>query len=59
MFGYIPPMEILEKSKNVNQLILMNVQNMFDRPLSTKGIYKFLAKILRALLSNKNGIFYF
>ena len=36
MFGYIPPVEKLEKSKNVKQLILMNVQiNFFDRPLST------------------------
>ena len=36
MFGYTPPMEKLEKSENVNQLILMNVQdNIFDRPLST------------------------
>ena len=29
MFGYTPPMEKLEKSKNVKQLILMNVQNSF------------------------------
>ena len=26
MFGYTSPMEKLEKSRNVNQLILMNVQ---------------------------------
>ena len=31
-----PPMEKFEKSKNVNQLMLMNVQNnYFGRPLST------------------------
>ena len=36
MFGYTPPIKKLEKSKNVNQLILMNVQNdFFDRFLST------------------------
>ena len=35
MFGYTPPMENI-KIKNVNQLILMNVQNnIFDIPLST------------------------
>ena len=27
MFGYTPLMEQIEKSKNVNQLILMNFQN--------------------------------
>ena len=33
------PMKKLEKSKNVNQLILMNVQDIvFDIPLSTQGI---------------------
>ena len=32
MFGYPPPME---KSKNVNKLIFMNVLNiLFDRPRS-------------------------
>ena len=41
MFGYPPlPMEKLENLKDVNQLILMNVENIFlDRPLSTYGIY--------------------
>ena len=28
MFGYPPPMEKIENSKNVNQLTLMNVQNI-------------------------------
>ena len=36
MFGYTPPMEKLEKSKNVKQYILMNVENnFFGIPLST------------------------
>ena len=35
MFGLSPPMEKLEKSKNVKQYILMNVENnSFDVPLS-------------------------
>ena len=29
MLGYPPPMEKIEKSKNVNKLILMNVYNIF------------------------------
>ena len=37
MFGYTPPMEKLEKSKNIKQLIVMNVQNNFL-------IYSFLLK---------------
>ena len=37
MFGYTPPIENLKKSKNVNQLILMNVQNIvFDIPVLLK-----------------------
>ena len=36
MFCYTPSMEKLEKSENINQLILMNVQNnVFDAPCST------------------------
>ena len=35
IFGYTPPMEKLEKSKNVKQLILMNAEIIFDRLLST------------------------
>ena len=32
MFGYTP-MEKIEKSKNIDQLIMINVQNIFfDRP---------------------------
>ena len=29
MFGYNPHMEELKKSKNVNQLVFINVQNVF------------------------------
>ena len=36
MFGYIPPMEKLEKSKNFKQLILMNVQKQFIDPFLLK-----------------------
>ena len=54
-----PPYEKDEKLKNVKQLILMNVQNnFFGEPRSHKE-YNFLAQVLRALLSNKNGILYF
>ena len=36
MLGYPPSMVKLEKSKNIKQLILMNVENnVFARPLST------------------------
>ena len=36
MFGYNPPIEKIEKSKNVNKLILMDVQNIYiDKPLYT------------------------
>ena len=35
IFGCTPPMEKLEKSKNVKQLILMNAEIIFDRLLST------------------------
>ena len=35
MFGLSPPMEKLEKSKNVRQLILMNAEKNLDIPLST------------------------
>ena len=39
MFDYTPVSEKLEKSKNGNQLILMNVNNdVFNKPLSTEGI---------------------
>ena len=52
MFGYNPPMEKLEKSKNFNQLFLMNVQDIFWlAPFYLMNII-YLSKILRALLSN-------
>ena len=36
MFGLsLPPMEKLKKSKNVKQLILMNVEKKIDIPLSS------------------------
>ena len=35
MFGYTPPMEKLKNSKNVSQLILMNVHKIFYGPTST------------------------
>ena len=38
MFGYTLPIEKIEKSINVNQLILMNAQFFFNRPFSTQGI---------------------
>ena len=58
MFGYNPPMEKLEKSKNFNQLFLMNVQDIFLlAPFYLRNII-YLAKILRALLNNKNGVMY-
>ena len=38
MFGYIPTMEKLDKSKNVNQLILMNFQNNICVSRSTVNI---------------------
>ena len=59
MFDYNLLMEKLEKSKNVNQLFLMNVQNIFWKsPLYLRNII-YLAKIARALLWNKNGILHF
>ena len=36
MFGYPPPMEKLEKSKIVNQLILINVQKYLIDPFLIK-----------------------
>ena len=59
MLGYPPSMEKLGKSKNVNQLILMNVWNSFSYTPFYLGNIIYLAKILRALFSNKNGILHF
>ena len=36
MFGYTPPIEKLEKSKNVKQLILMNVNFFLMDPFLLK-----------------------
>ena len=59
MFGYNPPMKKLEKTKDSNQLILINVQNdFFIESFILRGII-YLAKIMRALLRNKNEILYF
>ena len=55
-----PPYGKFEKSKNVHQFILMNVQiNFFGVPLFYLRNVIFLAKILRALLSNKNEILHY
>ena len=53
-----PLLRKIEKSKNVKQLILMNVQPFLITPFSLRNII-YSAKILRALLSNKIGIVYF
>ena len=55
MFGYTPPIEKLEKSKNDKQYILMNVYFLKYTPFYLGNIIR-LAKTLRARLSNKNGI---
>ena len=57
--GYPSPMEKPEKSKNVEQYILMNFEKVFLLTTFYLGNIIYLAKILRALLSNKNGILYF
>ena len=54
IFWLDPPIKKIEKSKNVKQLILMNVHFLIYPILFRNIIY--LAKILRDLLSNKNGI---
>ena len=55
-----PPYGKFEKSKNVHQFILMNVQiNFFGVPLFYLRNVIFFAKILRALLSNKNEILHY
>ena len=38
MFGYPPPMEKFERSKNDNESILMNDFKKLYGPLSTQGI---------------------
>ena len=48
-----PPMEKLEKSKNVMQLILMNVLDIFWYALFYLQNKFYLDKILRTFLSNK------
>ena len=54
-----PPMKKMKKSKNVKHLNLMNVQNIFwCSPFYLRNII-YLAQIIRALLSNKNGILHF
>ena len=58
MFGYTPPMEKLEKPKNDKQYILMNVNFFIYTPFYIGNII-YLARTLRALLSNKNGILQF
>ena len=56
LYLVIPPYGKTRKLKNVNQLILMNVQIIvLVDPFLLKE-YNLLAKILRDLLSNKNGI---
>ena len=53
------PYENDQKPKNVKQFILINVQNnVFGDPFYLRNIY-FFVQILRALLSNKNGILHF
>ena len=56
----IPPYGEIQKSRNINQSILMNVQNIyFDRTPFYLGNEIYLAKLLRALLSNKNRILHY
>ena len=49
MFGYTPPMEKLEKSKNVNKLILMNVQFFLIDPFLLKE-YNLLSQNIESSL---------
>ena len=58
MFGYTSPIENLEKSKNVKQLVLMNAHDIFIYPFYSGNII-YLTKILRALFSNKNEILHY
>ena len=53
MFGLYPPMEKLEKSKNVKQYILMNVERKYWYAPFYIGYIIYLAKMLISLLSNK------
>ena len=59
-FWLDPPYENDQKAENVKQFILINVQNnVFGCYLLYLRNVIYLAKILRALLSNKNEILHF
>ena len=59
MLGCPPPMEKLEKSENIKQLIVMNVENFVLIYPFLLGGYHLFGQKLRALLSNKNLLLHF